>query len=387
MKKYCINLAHRKDRRDHFDQANNFAVDVNSKDFEFFDAYNGYKMTYKDLHKLGFMPDHNWIDPTFNRRLTKGEIGCLASHVSLWRLCVALKEPLLVLEDDCVFKPNYEESAVENLLKRHNIVYLGYNEMTEVKEDLGHYVVPGFAYQTHAYAINPEGARILLDALPVLKGIPADEFISSCFNELKPVAFKNPVATQLSREESATDVECHGDDDLFPFEKLKVFTVATDEMQAHALINSCNRYNIDLNILGKNSSAFDMTGLGGGVKINLLREALEACDDDDLILFLDGYDTFFARELSEIHQRFLAMATDIVFSAERACWPDAHLAGEFEAETSFKYLNSGTFIGQCKAIKQILETPISNSDDDQRYYTMKYLQNKEKTFHQKNQLL
>jgi len=372
-------LLHRKDRREHFTKTNSWAVDANSSSFEWFDAYNGYKMkNYDEIRNLGFLPNHEWIDPIYNRRLTKGEIGCLASHVALWKKCVELNEPILILEDDVVFQSGYNEEKVKLLLasNNYNIVYLGYNEMAEIKEDLGSYVIPGFAYQTHAYGITPKGAEALLDSLSVYKGIPVDELISRCFDQLSPIAFKKSLATQLSREESATDVELHGDGDYFPFEHLKVFTVATEKEKAYRLINSCNHYGIDLNILGENTESFDMSSIGGGIKINLLREALEECDDDDLILFLDGYDTFIAQDLDEIHQRFLSFNASILFSAELVCWPDPELADEFTAHTRFKYLNSGTFIGHCKAIKKIIETPIGNSEDDQRYYTLKYLQNK-----------
>jgi len=375
MKKYCINLKSRQDRKDLFLKNNGEVL----SDVEFFEAYNGYSITYSELKKLNLKPNHNWIDPTFQRRLTKGEIGCLASHVALWKKCLELNENILILEDDCVISSTFDENKLELLLRsNYNLAYLGYNEMSEVQQDLGSYVVPGFAYQTHAYGISPKGAQILLDGLDSFGGIPADELLSKCFDTIKPIAFKPEVATQLSRRHVGTDVECHGDGDLFPFEKLKVFTVATDKDKAHRLINSCNHYKIDLNVLGENLDAFDMSSLGGGIKVNLLREALNDCDDDDLILFLDGYDTFIAHELTEIHQRFLAMNAEIVFSAELVCWPDEHLASEFESETRFKYLNSGTFIGHSKSIKEIIKDPIDNTADDQRHYTLKYLQNKNK---------
>ena len=34
------------------------------------------------------------------RRPMRGEIGCYASHLRLWKICVELGEPIVVLEDD-----------------------------------------------------------------------------------------------------------------------------------------------------------------------------------------------------------------------------------------------------------------------------------------------
>lgn len=38
-----------------------------------------------------------------NRDLTKGEIGCFLSHYELWLKCIALNEPIIILEHDGIF--------------------------------------------------------------------------------------------------------------------------------------------------------------------------------------------------------------------------------------------------------------------------------------------
>ena len=94
MKTLVINLPHRRDRLDKFKQ--------NNADFISYDvlkAVDGYKVEYKDLRKMGFDTDHDWIDPILNTPLTKGEIGCFLSHWKAWKQCIKANEPILVLEE------------------------------------------------------------------------------------------------------------------------------------------------------------------------------------------------------------------------------------------------------------------------------------------------
>lgn len=42
--------------------------------------------------------------------LTQGELGCFASHYLLWEKCIALNEPIVVIEDDAQLEPCFAES-------------------------------------------------------------------------------------------------------------------------------------------------------------------------------------------------------------------------------------------------------------------------------------
>ena len=64
-----------------------------------------------------------------------------------------------------------------------------------------------------------------------------------------------------------------------------------------------------------------MEGQGGGHKINLVREFIEDKEDHDVILFLDGYDTFLTDYTDEIISRYIEFSHNIDFSSERFCWP------------------------------------------------------------------
>ena len=117
MKTLVINLSHRKDRLDKFKQNN---ADYIS--YDVLKAVDGYKVEYKDLRKMGFDTDHDWIDPILNTPLTKGEVGCFLSHWKAWKQCIKLNEPILVLEDDAIVTENFSYDELYNLaLKLSNL--------------------------------------------------------------------------------------------------------------------------------------------------------------------------------------------------------------------------------------------------------------------------
>ncbi|WP_104640347.1 glycosyltransferase family 25 protein, partial [Helicobacter bizzozeronii] len=43
------------------------------------------------------------------KAMSAGELGCYASHYSLWQKCIQLDEPIVILEDDICLKPHFFE--------------------------------------------------------------------------------------------------------------------------------------------------------------------------------------------------------------------------------------------------------------------------------------
>jgi hypothetical protein len=83
---------------------------------------------------------------------------------------------------------------------------------------------------------------------------------------------------------------------------------------------------------------------------------LKSLNDDDIIVFTDGYDTLFLSDEKEILTKFYKQNCDILFSAEVNCYPDQKLAKQYkESNTKYKYLNSGGFIGYAKVILRVYE--------------------------------
>ena len=81
-----------------------------------------------------------------------------------------------------------------------------------------------------------------------------------------------------------------------------------------------------------------MTGLAGMPKIQLVNEYLSTVNPDAIIMFMDGYDTFFADSPNVVLERYIQMEADIVFGAESNCWPkpeDAIFCLKLEQNISF----------------------------------------------------
>jgi hypothetical protein len=145
------------------------------------------------------------------------------------------------------------------------------------------------------------------------------------------------------------------------------------------LLDSGKRYGVDIEVLGlgKSWKGGDMTGPGGGQKVNLLRPAVKALPAQRPVLFLDGYDTIITRHVADMlsiwRDRFNG---EPVFAAEVTCWPDPERETLFpvgEDENPYRFLNSGVFLAEAGDLKKILATKIADADDDQRYYTDRFL--------------
>ena len=92
-------------------------------------------------------------------------MGCFASHFSLWLKCMELNEPIIILEHDVVFV-----SKVPTLRFRH-IASLSqceaWDAMSKVKagyrENTENYYPFSYMKGAGAYAITPDGARLLVN--------------------------------------------------------------------------------------------------------------------------------------------------------------------------------------------------------------------------------
>ena len=175
--------------------------------------------------------------------------------------------------------------------------------------------------------------------------------------------------------------------------KLVVIAVASDEKHPgyKNYIHQLHKYGIHYKTLGLNKlwKGGDMEkGMGGGYKINLLKEELLTWDINTLhstiLLFTDSYDVLINSSENNILNCYYEAMTKynkhncVLFSAEKACWPDPSLACKYpKTDSSYLYLNSGGFIGTAHNIYSlIMDATISNTDDDQLFFTNIYLNDK-----------
>lgn len=156
-------------------------------------------------------------------------------------------------------------------------------------------------------------------------------------------------------------------------------TVATDcnNIGFQIFQSSCNKHNIKFKNIGSNKKWLggNMNNVGGGIKINLLKQELLSWSSDDLkntiIVFTDSYDVINLSSCEDILLKYSKYPVGtILFSTEKTCWPDSSLSSFYEDSY---YLNSGGYIGYANNILSLLNIDIPDDYDDQLYFTKIYL--------------
>ena len=131
--------------------------------YEFWNAYNGLREGIIPPSHLENNSVMNLLKIT-DHYMTRGEVACALSHISLWAKCVEQDKPLVILEHDAVMVQAYAQHTVHN-----SICYLGSNEQV----NQGWQVLPTpphasegpnyhFICRAHAYAIDPQVAKNML---------------------------------------------------------------------------------------------------------------------------------------------------------------------------------------------------------------------------------
>ena len=370
MKTIVINLPYRTDRLKTFNENN-------SIEYELYQAVDGKSISYERLKEQGYDVNHNWTDPILGTTLTKGEVGCFLSHWQIWNKCIEKNESIIVLEDDAILTDRFNMEEIESL--PYDFVYLAYHEMGEKIKIDDTFSKPVYPYWTLAYMIRPEAARILVNNEAKRNILPVDEYLPTMMKKLNVAGYTDNVVVPVSRQVQGSNVLAHEKTDYFVDFDIHVCTVATDEEKAYKLKSIPNLINLGEGVVWEGG---DMKSQGGGQKINLVKEYIKDKKDSDVLLFLDGYDTFLFDSISEISYRYLEFNSEIVMSSERICWPVELLSENLKAlnedqSTPYQYLNSGMYIGRIGRLRELFNAPIKNSDDDQLYVQSQYIQNPE----------
>lgn len=170
---------------------------------QYFDAVDGtsgiikYPMPDADVGKI-----FGGVKLVFSR-LTPTEISCFLSHIILWKRCVEIDKPIVILEHDAIMLRKFEVHPFYNA-----IMYLGNEEYEQFEKYQGLMMAQGrctefciaggknvatrpYMDRTHAYSIDPPIARRLLSKLYEV-GIndAADAFVT--FDEfcvVQPIPF------------------------------------------------------------------------------------------------------------------------------------------------------------------------------------------------------
>jgi GR25 family glycosyltransferase involved in LPS biosynthesis len=319
-------------------------------------AYDARGKDWNTVEKeTGCARNAQWRDPILDRPLLVTEFGCAVSHLRVWEKVAASNRNGIILEEDAVYE-SIDPSAVDTLLKEHDSVWLGYRLNTL-----------GYWYNCHAYAIRPETAKRLIEGYKDAI-IPVDEWVPAKLKVQSNFFFTPEVVKQIPREVRPSTIEGES-------MQVYVLTVGTDKSKMWALEQSAKAHGITYLNLGRQVTWMGgtMEAQGGGQKINLVRNHLDLLHDGDVVLFVDGYDVIINDTLPTILERYEDMGADIIFAAEKNCWPDATMASEFPLSTLYRYLNSGAYIGKVGALKEFLNEAVPNDSDDQLWMQKRFL--------------
>ena len=155
--------------------------------------------------------------------------------------------------------------------------------------------------------------------------------------------------------------------------KCKVITIASERTDGlKLLLNSAKCYGIKVEIIGLGVKWPNNTK-----KIDLLVNFFKKNIKEDLVLFIDGYDSLFVCDLNKIIKKFINFKSDFVMSADSNKWPD-NLPNYGDCNKTNRYVNSGGWIGYKDKIQLLLKQissykPILGSDQSvwAQYYMEK----------------
>lgn len=136
------------------------SVDMN---YKIWDAYNGINDGIEVPEHLKGNSFISLLKIT-DHYLTRGEVACALSHISLWHHCAEIDRPIVILEHDAVMLRKFTQHSAVN-----SIIYLGGDEW--VRQRWPVYKIPPhasegpnyrFICRAHAYSIDPMVAKNLL---------------------------------------------------------------------------------------------------------------------------------------------------------------------------------------------------------------------------------
>lgn len=194
---FVISLLNSKERRFHVrDQMN--SVGIHYQFFDAIDRHEGYRY-FEAIDEKSFLIQTG-------RRVTLGEVACYASHLSLWKKCISLNEPLLIMEDDFYLKKNfpYAIDEVKKLINDYGYIRLQKERKGKKRKilDSGKFTLFYYTKMPHSamcYAISPRIASVFVYNSRVLYS-PVDVFVKKiwehkqCLYGLTPyTVFDGPV--------------------------------------------------------------------------------------------------------------------------------------------------------------------------------------------------
>ena len=158
--------------------------------FELFDALRGEQVIADSYFER--CDEEEWLLNT-GHLMSLGEVGCFASHRSLWQRCIELGEPLMTMEDDFQLLPGFA-GAVEKVAE--NISEYGFIRLqTETRArkqrvaTKGEYTLWRYTkvpHSTMCNSVTPEVAQNLVEQTRAIYE-PVDVFIKKFWEHGQPI--------------------------------------------------------------------------------------------------------------------------------------------------------------------------------------------------------
>ena len=178
-------------------------------EFEFFPAIHGRHVL--DSYFDGY--DEERFLRNTGRKVCAGEIGCYASHLALWRKCIELDEPVVIMEDDFLLLEGFPESLRQ---LGSNIGQYGYIRLQAEKcarknkeKECGSFVLWRYTKAPHGamcYGISPSVATAFIEQSNTLTA-PVDVDVKKFWNHRQPIYGLTPYVVSESDLSWSTDIK------------------------------------------------------------------------------------------------------------------------------------------------------------------------------------
>ncbi len=144
---------------------------------------------------------------------------------------------------------------------------------------------------------------------------------------------------------------------------LHVYTYYTSTHQARVLLDSAAIHGLPIQNLATTTA---WNGLQD--KLLAMQRVLDTLSDTDICCFVDAYDVVVNCNTDTLLQRFLASGVDLLFGAETQLDPPFMPVEAYPtADTPFRFLNSGVYIGRVAAIRAMMAWGDCRGMNDQEY--------------------
>jgi glycosyl transferase family 25 len=179
-------------------------------DFEFFDAMRGEQVIAEGYFE--HCDEEEWLLNT-GHPMSLGEVGCFASHRSMWQKCVGLGEPLMIMEDDFQLLPGFVgavEQVAENI---DNFGFIRLQSETRARKQrvagFGDYTLWRYTKMPHStmcYSLASAVAQNLIEQTRAIYE-PVDVFIKKFWVHGQPIYGLTPYTVTESTLSQQTYIQ------------------------------------------------------------------------------------------------------------------------------------------------------------------------------------